>query len=67
MLYIATNVNQDHNKMTLEQIDEQRKNSNVFSKQMSSWFTEKDIKIINELYQEDFKFAESYGIHYEKL
>lgn len=62
-----TDVSQDYNKMTLEQIAEQHKNKSGFSKQISSWFTEKDIKVINEMYEEDFKFAESYDIYYEKL
>ena len=38
-----------------------------FSKNPHQWFSAESIKIINELYKEDFEFCKKHGIEYEVL
>jgi len=35
-----------------------------WSKNISSWFTQNNIQLINELYKEDFKFLKENGFDY---
>ena len=53
----------NYSKMKISEITELES----FSKDPSQWFSAESIKIINELYKDDFTFCAEHGIHYDLL
>ena len=51
-------------KLTINDIYIKSLSNFKWSKNISSWFTQNNIQLINELYKEDFKFLKENGFDY---